>query len=199
MTQTFFSSTKLPNCMTPAMASHFAVSVMMSSMRFCAVCSYEGTKTDHVIIVSNTLLQSPEFHEKWTVLNGAKVTVPSKPLLLKNWPPSKLFRFREDKYNERMEKRHQLARDVPNVCSKCGRRCKSVSGLAMHCRSKTCLELVITKNSKLSRLHTPAEKQSSEHISGKKLWRRSLRNRIKQVDKYKFETSFLSPKFQGIQ
>jgi len=143
--------------------------------------SKDGTITDHVIIVSNALLHSPSFTEKWTALNGAKVTVPSQPLLLKNWPSSKLFRFREDKYKERLEKRHQRALDEPNVCSKCGQRCKSVSGLANHSRSKACLELMISKSNKLSRHHTPAEKTSSEQpiLSGKNSLRRSSRNRRK--------------------
>jgi len=140
----------------------------------------DGTINDHVIIVSNALLHSPSFTEKWTALNGAKVTVPSQPLLLKNWPSSKLFRFREDKYKERLEKRHQRALDEPNVCSKCGQRCKSVSGLANHSRSKACLELM-SKSNKLSRHHTPAEKTSSEQpiLSGKNSLRRSSRNRRK--------------------
>eukprot|EP01036_Dinobryon_divergens_P036466 gene36466-47485_t len=79
---------------------------------------------------------SPAFQCKWTALNGAQVAVPSKRLMLKNWPPPMLFKFREDKFKERVIERYKLAEDLPNVCSKCGRRCKSVGGLAAHSRSK---------------------------------------------------------------
>lgn len=109
--------------------------------------SEDGAITDHIITVANALLHSPEFKEKWTALNGAMVRVPSRP---RSWPPSLLFKFREDKYKERTIERHKLADNANNVCSKCGRRCKSLKGLAMHCRSKACLHLVITKSNQLS-------------------------------------------------
>jgi hypothetical protein len=118
--------------------------------------SEDGSITDHIIIVANALLSSPAFQCKWTALNGAQVAVPSKRLMLKNWPPPMLLKFREDKFKERVIERHKLAEDLPNICTKCGRRCKSVGGLAAHSRSKVCLDMVINKSNKLSRLYTPA-------------------------------------------
>jgi len=132
--------------------------------------SEEGTITDHVIIVANAILQSAALKRKWTALNGSKVRVPSNPLMLTNWPPPKLFEFREDKFKERAIKRYKLSDDAPNVCSKCFHRCKSLVGLAAHCRSKSCVERAISNSNKLSKLYTPAEKRS-EHVSGGK-WRK---------------------------
>ena len=132
--------------------------------------SEDGSITDHIIIVANALLSSPAFQCKWTALNGAQVAVPSKRLMLKNWPPPMLFKFREDKFKERVIERHKLAEDcLPNICTKCGRRCKSVGGLAAHSRSKVCLDMVITKSNKLSRrLYTPAGGIRSKQASGQR-------------------------------
>ena len=105
--------------------------------------SEDGSITDHIIIVANALLSSPAFQCKWTALNGAQIAVLSKRVMLKNWPPPMLLKFREDKFKERVIERHKLAEDLPNICTftKCGRKCKSVGGLAAHSRSKVCLDM----------------------------------------------------------
>ena len=86
--------------------------------------------------------------------------VPTKPTLLKRWPPAELFLFREAKYDEYTVKRHQLAQDLPTVC-KCGKRTKSAAELANHMRSKSYLERMTTKSNKFSKLFTPANTKTS--------------------------------------
>jgi hypothetical protein len=115
-----------------------------------------GVVISHKIVVANAVKSSPEFTEKWSRLDGADVTVPTKSILLKHWPPAELFLFREAKYNEYTLKRHQLAQDLPTVC-KCGKRTKSAAGLANHMRSKSCLERMTTKSNQFSKLFTPAK------------------------------------------
>lgn len=119
----------------------------------------EGAVTSHRIVVANALKSSAEFAGKWSKLDGASVRVPTKPILLKHWPPAELFQFRETKYDEYAVKRRQLAQDLPNVC-KCGKRTKSPAGLANHMRSKACLERLTTKSNKFSNLFTPANTSS---------------------------------------
>lgn len=122
----------------------------------CVKVMVEDDVTSHKIVVANALKSSPEFAEKWSQLDGADVRVPTKPTLLKHWPPAELFLFREAKYDEYTVKRHQLAQDLPTVC-KCGKRTKSAAGLANHMRSKSCLERTTTKSNKFSKLFTPAK------------------------------------------
>ncbi len=123
--------------------------------------------TAHKIVVANALKSSPEFAEKWTQLDGAAVRLPTKSTLLKHWPPAELFRFREAKYDEYTVKRHQLAQDLPTVC-KCGKRTKSATGLANHMRSKSCLERMITKSNKLSKLFTPTKSSTEKKRRSKR-------------------------------
>jgi hypothetical protein len=85
--------------------------------------------------------------------------VPTDPILLKYWPPAELFLFRETKYDEYTVKRRHLAQDLPNVC-KCGKRTKSIGGLAVHMKSKSCLERMTTNSNMLSKLYTPAKTSS---------------------------------------
>ena len=131
------------------------------------VMNSECVVVGHKIVVANALKSSSEFAEKWTQLDEADVRVPTKPALLKNWPPAKLFLFREAKYDEYTAKRHQLAQDLPTVC-KCGKRTKSVAGLANHVRSKSCLERMTTKSNKFSTLFTPAKTSTGKKQRSKR-------------------------------
>jgi len=109
----------------------------------------DGAVVGYRIVVANALKSCAEFSEKWTELDGASVKVPTKPTLLKHWPPVELFLFREAKFDEYTVKRRQLAEDLPNVC-KCGKSTKSAAGLANHMRSKSCLDRMTTKSNKFT-------------------------------------------------
>lgn len=140
---------------------------VFDSLLCCVKVVSDGEGTGYKIVVANALKASAEFTKKWSRLDGADVRVPTKPFLLKLWPPAELFLFREGKYNEYTAKRHQLAKDLPTVC-KCGKRCKSAGGLANHMRSKVCLERVTTKSNKFSKLFTPATFSSAKKQRSKR-------------------------------
>ncbi len=129
------------------MSVRFTVDDVFDALLYCVkvVVNSEGVVIGHKIVVANALKSSFEFAGKWSLLDGADVRLPTKPTLLKFWPPEELFQFIETKYDEYTEKRHVLAQDLPNVC-KCGKRTKSTAGLAYHMRSKSCLVRMTSKS-----------------------------------------------------
>jgi hypothetical protein len=76
-----------------------------------------GIAIDHTIIVANALIQNQMNTEKWIELQGKSVRVPTENKLLKYWPTEKLFKYREDKFNEKTDERHQLTEDCSFVCT----------------------------------------------------------------------------------
>jgi len=142
--------------------------------------------TDHVIEVANALKLCPDYTTKWSQLDGAKLRVPTSPVLLRQWPPVALFQFRKEKYDEHTVARHRLAEDHPTVCSSCGKRTKSLSGLSIHMKSKSCLEHMTSKSNKFSMLHTPGVKEPAGDKKQKKLSKKKGEQKKSAADKTLF-------------
>jgi hypothetical protein len=142
--------------------------------------------TDHVIEVANALKLCPDYSTKWSQLDGAKLRLPTNPVLLMRWPPIALFQFRKEKYDENTVKRHRLAEDHPTVCSSCGKRTKSLSGLSNHMKSISCLEHMTSKSNKFSMLHTPGVKEPAGDKKQKKLSKKKGEQKKSAADKMLF-------------
>lgn len=101
----------------------------------CVRVLSDGIVDKHVIVVADALKAAP----KWTQLDGAAVRLPAKELMTR-WPPAALFAFREAKFMEKTQKRHEYMKANPNICYICGKRTKTPGRLLSHIGSRTCLK-----------------------------------------------------------
>ena len=142
------------NGITLCAECHSAFDALLVCIR---IQNYKSKK--YSIEVANALLSQQHEEDKWNLINGKEINMPTIETFVNNWPVDALFNFRADKYDEYTVKRQNKAIELPFVCWKCWRRTKTVAGLFKHQQSKSCVERMqkATTSVSFKEMHTPTK------------------------------------------
>lgn len=124
---------------TCGLANTFSV---QNGIMLCGVCHEFFDRhlwyvnKDGVVVVADALLHDKDgaFKLHWSARNGRQLVQPKELKAL--WPAPAVWAYRELKFLEVQKVRWDAA--LLFICSKCGKGCKTLSGLAAHVLSKAC-------------------------------------------------------------